>query len=49
MYSKTLPKRQNKEQSYYIGNAFHNYADAWDDARGMMVLDRENDGEPNVY
>ena len=26
----------------------HNYADAWDDDRGMMILDRENDKEP-VY
>ena len=24
----------------------HNYADAWDDDRGMMILDRENDKEP---
>ena len=29
----------------YMGNAFpHNYADAWDDERGMMVL--EHGGEP---
>ena len=30
-----------------MGNAFpHNYADAWDDDRGMMILDRENNKEP---
>jgi DNA repair exonuclease SbcCD nuclease subunit len=40
-------KRQQRENIHYIGNAFpHNYADAGDDDRGMMVLDRENDGEP---
>jgi hypothetical protein len=32
----------------YIGNAFpHNYADAWDDARGMMVL--EWGGQPKYH
>jgi DNA repair exonuclease SbcCD nuclease subunit len=32
-------KRQTKGNVSYIGNAFpHNYADAWDDARGAMVL-----------
>jgi len=42
-------KRQSQKNVHYIGNAFpHNYADAWDDARGMMVLDRENAAEP-VY
>ena len=31
--------------SHYIGNALpHNYADAWDDERGMMIL--EAGGEP---
>ena len=33
-------KRQNNNNIWYIGNAFpHNYADAWDDERGMMVLE----------
>jgi DNA repair exonuclease SbcCD nuclease subunit len=33
-------KRQQKGNVHYIGNAFpHNYADAWDDDRGMMVLE----------
>lgn len=39
--------RQKQHNIHYIGNAFpHNYADAWDDDRGMMILDRENDGDP---
>jgi len=38
-------KRQQRNNIYYIGNAFpHNYADAWDDERGMMTL--EWGGEP---
>lgn len=33
-------KRQAKGNIHYIGNAFpHNFADAWDDERGMMVLE----------
>jgi calcineurin-like phosphoesterase family protein len=33
-------KRQSKGNISYIGNAFpHNYADAWDDARGAMILE----------
>ena len=33
-------KRQNKGNIWYIGNAFpHNYADTWDDERGMMILE----------
>lgn len=40
-------KRQIQGKIHYIGNAFpHNYADAWDDNRGMMILDLENDKEP---
>jgi hypothetical protein len=32
--------RQHKANVIYIGNAFpHNYSDAWDDARGMMILE----------
>jgi hypothetical protein len=32
--------RQQKGNVNYIGNAFpHNYADAWDDDRGMMILE----------
>lgn len=33
-------KRQNKGNVHYLGSPFpHNYADAWDDERGMMVLE----------
>ena len=33
-------KRQQKKNVHYIGNAFpHNYADAWDDDRGAMILE----------
>lgn len=39
-FSGHFHKRQVRNNMYYIGNAFpHNYADAWDDARGMMVLE----------
>ena len=38
-------KRQYMKNVTYMGNAFpHNYADAWDDDRGMMIL--EWGGEP---
>ena len=47
VFSGHFHKRQVKGNIHYIGNAFpHNYADAWDDERGMMILDRENDAEP---
>lgn len=47
VFSGHFHKRQQSKKIHYIGNAFpHNYADAWDDARGMMILDRENDLEP---
>ena len=47
VFSGHFHKRQKQGKIHYIGNAFpHNYADAWDDARGMMILDRENDSEP---
>ena len=47
VFSGHFHKRQQQGAIHYIGNAFpHNYADAWDDARGMMILDKENDGEP---
>ena len=39
-FSGHFHKRQQKKNMIYIGNAFpHNYADAWDDDRGMMVMD----------
>jgi hypothetical protein len=46
-FSGHFHKRQQRQNMIYIGNAFpHNYADAWDDERGMMVL--EWGGQP-VY
>jgi DNA repair exonuclease SbcCD nuclease subunit len=45
VFSGHFHKRQNKGKIHYIGNAFpHNYADAQDDERGMMIL--EWDGKP---
>ena len=47
VFSGHFHKRQVQGKIHYIGNAFpHNYADAWDDERGMMILDKENDAEP---
>ena len=41
-------KRQQKGNVVYIGNAFpHNYADAGDDDRGMMIMDWG--GKPEYY
>jgi hypothetical protein len=40
VFSGHFHKRQTKGNVTYIGNAFpHNYADAWDDERGMMFLE----------
>lgn len=47
VFSGHFHKRQKQGAVHYIGNAFpHNYADTWDDDRGMMILDRENNKEP---
>ena len=47
-FSGHFHKRQSKGNMHYIGNAFpHNYADAWDDDRGMMIL--EWGGQPKYY
>jgi DNA repair exonuclease SbcCD nuclease subunit len=47
-FSGHFHKRQSKGNMHYIGNAFpHNYADAWDDERGMMVL--EWGGKPKYF
>ena len=47
VFSGHFHKRQKQGKIHYLGNAFpHNYADAWDDDRGMMVLDKENKEEP---
>jgi predicted phosphodiesterase len=46
VFSGHFHKRQAKKNIWYIGNAFpHNYADANDDARGMMILDWGNEPE----
>jgi len=38
VFSGHFHKRQNKGKIWYTGNAFpHNYSDAWDDDRGMMI------------
>jgi DNA repair exonuclease SbcCD nuclease subunit len=40
VFSGHFHKRQAKKNVWYTGNAFpHNYADAGDDARGMMILE----------
>jgi DNA repair exonuclease SbcCD nuclease subunit len=40
VFSGHFHKRQNRGKIHYIGNAFpHNFADTWDDARGMMILE----------
>jgi hypothetical protein len=47
-FSGHFHKRQQQKNMIYIGNAFpHNYADAWDDDRGMMIL--EWGGEPQYH
>jgi DNA repair exonuclease SbcCD nuclease subunit len=47
-FSGHFHKRQQQKNMIYIGNAFpHNYADAWDDDRGMMVL--EWGGQPEYH
>lgn len=48
VFSGHFHKRQARNNIWYIGNAFpHNYADAGDDARGMMIL--EWDQEPEFH
>lgn len=40
VFSGHFHKRQNQGKIWYIGNAFpHNFADTWDDDRGMMILE----------
>ena len=47
-FSGHFHKRQQKSNMIYIGNAFpHNYTDAWDDERGMMVM--EWGGQPEYF
>jgi len=45
VFSGHFHKRQSRGKVHYIGNAFpHNFADSWDDDRGMMIM--EWGGEP---
>ena len=45
-FSGHFHKRQSRKNVWYIGNAFpHNYSDAGDDARGMMILEWDKDPE----
>ena len=47
VFSGHFHKRQAKKNIVYIGNSFpHNYADAWDDDRGMMIMEH---GQAPVY
>jgi DNA repair exonuclease SbcCD nuclease subunit len=40
VFSGHFHKRQSRDKIHYIGNAFpHNFADSWDDERGMMIMD----------
>jgi len=40
VFSGHFHKRQARDKIVYIGNAFpHNFADTWDDDRGMMLMD----------
>jgi DNA repair exonuclease SbcCD nuclease subunit len=40
VFSGHFHKRQSRGKIHYIGNAFpHNFADSWDDDRGMMIMD----------
>ena len=44
VFSGHFHKRQCRKNVWYIGNAFpHNYADAGDDQRGMMILEWDKD------
>jgi DNA repair exonuclease SbcCD nuclease subunit len=46
VFSGHFHKRQQQKNVIYPGNCFpHNYADAWDDERGAMVLDWNGDME----
>ena len=48
VFSGHFHKRQHNGNVVYIGNAFpHNFADAWDDERGMMTM--EWGGQPEYH
>lgn len=46
VFSGHFHKRQKRGNIIYIGNPFpHNFADAWDDERGMMLLEWDKEPE----
>jgi hypothetical protein len=50
VFSGHFHKRQAKGNIHYIGNAFpHNFADTWDDDRGMMLLEWGGKPEYRVW
>lgn len=50
VFSGHFHKRQAKKNVVYVGNAFpHNYADAWDDDRGMMILEHGKKPEFKIW
>jgi DNA repair exonuclease SbcCD nuclease subunit len=50
VYTGHFHKRQTKKNITYIGNAFpHNYADAGDDERGMMILEWDQESEYHAW
>ena len=50
VFSGHFHKRQNGKNVWYIGNCFpHNYADAGDDDRGMMILEWGKEPEFHVW
>ena len=49
-FSGHFHKRQSTKNMHYIGNAFpHNYSDAWDDDRGMMILEWGSKPEYKIW
>jgi hypothetical protein len=50
VFSGHFHKRQARKNIWYIGNSFpHNYADAGDDARGMMILEWGSEPEFHAW
>jgi DNA repair exonuclease SbcCD nuclease subunit len=50
VFSGHFHKRQNRDKIWYIGNTFpHNFADTWDDDRGMMLLDWGGEPEFKIW
>ena len=49
-FSGHFHKRQRRGNMIYTGNAFpHNYADSWDDERGMMILEWNKEPEYHAW